>query len=282
MTDRDQDDRPPGSVFEADWLTLREAVDHRSRAVELMEPLRQEWRTRGWNRIVDLGSGTGSNVRYLAPRLPGPQSWTLVDHDAALLRQAGFPAEAGAPVLVTGDLAREGLSALAGADLCAATALLDLVSQTWLDQVVEACVGGARGALFTLTYDGTVAWEGSASPEDDAFILELLNSHQERDKGLGGALGPRAAFEARASFERAGYRTWLVPSPWRLAASDRAVVGRLVEGWEEAAREESPGDTRRITRWAELKYGEAAGASFALTVGHLDLLALPPEVDGME
>lgn len=279
MTDHEQDERPPGSVFEADWLTLREAVDHRSRAVELMEPLRQEWRTRGWSKIVDLGSGTGSNVRYLAPRLPGPQAWTLVDHDAALLRQASFPAEAGAPVLVTGDLAREGLAMVADADLCAATALLDLVSRTWLDQVVEACVQGARGALFTLTYDGTVAWEGSGSPEDDAFILDLLNSHQERDKGLGGALGPRAAVEARASFERAGYRTWLVPSPWRLDASDRAVVERLVDGWEEAAREQSPGDTGRITRWAESKHGEASAASFALTVGHLDLLALPPEVD---
>ena len=75
----------PDGVFGADWLRLREPVDHRSRAEGHLPVLAEEWRRRGWSRIVDLGSGTGSNARYLAPRLPGAQQWTLVDHDADLL-----------------------------------------------------------------------------------------------------------------------------------------------------------------------------------------------------
>ena len=38
--------------------------------------------------IHDLGSGTGSMSRWLAPRLPGPQHWVLHDRDADLLARA--------------------------------------------------------------------------------------------------------------------------------------------------------------------------------------------------
>ena len=38
--------------------------------------------------VHDLGSGTGSMARWLAPRLPGPQHWVLHDRDAGLLARA--------------------------------------------------------------------------------------------------------------------------------------------------------------------------------------------------
>ncbi|WP_106418212.1 class I SAM-dependent methyltransferase [Salinicola tamaricis] len=38
--------------------------------------------------LVDLGCGSGSNLRYLAPQLRTPQYWRLVDHDASLLEHA--------------------------------------------------------------------------------------------------------------------------------------------------------------------------------------------------
>ena len=82
--------------FTADWLALREAVDHRSRPEGLLVPLRAWWRARGASHVVDLGSGTGSNLRYLAPRLDPGQRWRLVDHDRELLRRAGAGQVAGA------------------------------------------------------------------------------------------------------------------------------------------------------------------------------------------
>ena len=74
--------------FAPDWLALREPVDHRSRAQTLLPLLQTAWSANGWTRILDLGSGTGSNIRYQGPRLIGPQEWTLLDHDAELLAQA--------------------------------------------------------------------------------------------------------------------------------------------------------------------------------------------------
>jgi len=279
MSTSDERGPPPGSTFEADWLSLREAADHRSRSAELLAPLLREWRTRGWRSIVDLGSGTGSNVRYLAPRLPQPQDWVLVDHDRLLLERASIPMEAGTPTRVVGDLAEEGLEAVGDADLCVAAALLDLVSGAWLGRVIERCVRGGRGALFSTTYDGTFAWDRDASHADDHLVLDLLNRHQTRDKGLGAALGPRAAFVARTLFERVGYRTWLVPSPWRLGPPERALAERLLDGWVAAATEQSPREADRIERWASAKRGRLDAGTYTLTVGHLDLLALPRESD---
>ena len=84
--------------------------------------------------VHDLGSGTGSMLRWLAPLLPGPQRWVLHDRDPGLLDRAGaaVPVAAdGSPVEVTtrqGDLTRLTAADLADADLVTASALLDMFS----------------------------------------------------------------------------------------------------------------------------------------------------------
>src|SRR5262250_2634007 len=95
------------------WLALREAADAAARAPELVERVRRHLAARphaarlhaGRLRldIHDLGSGTGSMGRWLAPQLPGPQHWIMYDRDADLLAQAtvgftGVAAAEGAPV----------------------------------------------------------------------------------------------------------------------------------------------------------------------------------------
>ena len=277
------------ATFDPAWLALREPVDHRSRADAAMSLLGRAWRAGGWSRIVDLGSGTGSNLRYLAPRLPGIRSWTLVDRDADLLARATVPGDV-ETTRVVGDLATEGLDAIAesNADLVTASALLDLVSKEWLGALVAACRESGRAALFALSYDGGIQWhaaEGDPRPADDpddSLIRRSVNAHQRRDKGLGPALGPMAGLHAEAAFRAAGYRAWLLPSPWRLGPADAELVRALVEGWEAAAieqlREASPAgstDVDRVRSWAGRRRATIESGRFGLTVGHLDLLTLP-------
>jgi len=299
--------------FSLPWLAMREPVDHRSRAAELLPPLARWWRERGARRVLDLGSGTGSNPRYLAPRLPAGQEWTLLDHDPGLLESgAGLDGGSLARVArierVRGDLAGEGLARIRHAELVTASALLDLVSQSWLDRLVDACLDSGSAALLSLSWDGSIEWGlrrtgarrageahtatspgGSAGDEgrapdfgdagdetdpDDALVLDAVRGHQERDKGLGGALGPRAGAAAELSFRRAGYSTLLVPSPWRLGAADAELARALVAGWERAASEQRPEYAERFRRWA-LRRRASMTAGVSLVVGHVDLLALP-------
>lgn len=274
------DATPPDASFDAGWLALREPVDHRSRAHELIPLLAEVWRARGWVTVVDLGAGTGSNARYLAPRLPGDQRWILVDHDAALLEAARLPREVGRSDRRRGSLAREGLDALAGADLVAGAALLDLVGLAWLERVADACASRASAALFTTIYDGTISW---IVPDDTADLLATearvraaVNAHQRREKGLGPALGPGAASVAREVFAARGYRTWLAPAPWILDAADAPLARALLDGWASAAREQDARHADAMDRWADARRETVERGRFRLVIGHLDLLALPP------
>ena len=264
-------------TFTADWLALREPVDHRSRAADLVAPLAEWWGSRPGQRVLDLGGGTGSNLRYLAPRLPREQRWTLVDTDATLLERATGAAVAVPGVArverVTGDLDREGLELVPTADLVTASSLLDLVTHEWLERLVTTCRAAGNAALLTLTWDGAMTWDDT--DPDDALVAEAVRSHQRRDKGMGPALGPAAGPAAERAFRAAGYHTRLRPSPWRLGANDASLARALIDGWGAAASEERPEDAPLIRGWAERRRATAA-LRFGLEVGHVDLLALPP------
>ena len=64
----------------AQWLALREPFDIAARSVALTEAVARALPQNRAVRIVDLGTGTGSNLRYLARHFPADQRWTLVDN----------------------------------------------------------------------------------------------------------------------------------------------------------------------------------------------------------
>ena len=209
------------------------------------------------------------------------QAWTLVDHDPALIARATAASLERVPGvarvdIVCGDLAREGIEVVAGADLVTASALLDLVSQTWLDRLVEACRSARTAVFFALTWDGAIEWSPHGDP-DDELVADAVRAHQRRDKGTGTALGPSAGPGAERAFISAGYRTQLVPSPWVLGPNERSLVIALIEGWARATEELRPTHAERVRAWADRRVRIARSDPFRLVVGHSDLLALPPE-----
>jgi len=201
----------------------------------------------------------------------------LLDRDSDLLDRATGAAVAVAGVArvecVTGELDREGLELVPGADLVTASALLDLVTHEWLERLAATCRAAGNAVLLALTWDGTITW--SDADPDDALVAEAVRSHQLRDKGMGPALGPAAGPAAERAFRVAGYHIWLRPSPWRLGAADASLARALIEGWGTAASEQCPEDAPLIRGWAERRRATAA-RRFGLEVGHVDLLALPP------
>ncbi len=268
-------------TFDAGWLGLREPIDHRCRSPFVATVLHKWWSENGSSRVLDLGTGTGSNLRYLAPLLSGPQQWTLLDHDPDLLSRIRAPSPEVSVTPVRGELADEGLDAIRRADLVTGSALLDLVSADWVSSLVERCVTAECAVLFSLTYDGTIQWsvshgseEESPDPEDE-LVRTAVNAHQRGDKGLGPALGPTAASFAKGSLQEGGYRTWLRPSPWQLGPSEAKLAQALVAGWVEAAIQQVPEEAERLHAWAGRRFSTIANGEFALTVGHQDLLALP-------
>ena len=78
------------SGFSAQWLAMREVADARARNHDAVHALNR-WlpgasMLNGASiNICDLGCGTGSNLRWLAPHINARQCWRLFDNDPDLL-----------------------------------------------------------------------------------------------------------------------------------------------------------------------------------------------------
>jgi SAM-dependent methyltransferase len=284
------------SGFSPEWLELREPFDAAARSPTIAAFLPHTLAERS---VVDLGCGTGANLRYLAPRLGGAQEWLLVDDDRTVL--AAAPGElaawaagsgstcrsAAGEMLLDGaafacrarlralDLARDldALPIAAGA-LVTSSALLDLVSATWLLALAARCRTAGAAVLFALTYDGRVSAEPADA--DDALVRELVNEHQHGDKGFGPALGPGGAAAAVRAFASVGYEVQTAASDWHLPPAARALQTALITGWHDAAAALAPRRAAALARWRQRRFEHVERGRSALTVGHVDLAARLP------
>lgn len=295
-----------GATFSADWLQMREPFDAAARdaaadelgLVQRLASLRT--RTGRPLRVIDLACGTGANLRWLAPRLGGVQQWLAVDHDADLLRcwperlaavggaRVGPDGGLDQPLCFAGqgfevDIVRQQMDLMAtletlpwhAADLVTASALLDLVGVAWLHRLVKVSAASGVAMLMSLNVDGRHVW----TPEDplDAAVGHLFAEHQQRDKGLGPALGWRAVEVLQQALDSAGYRVFTAASDWWVdggaSPQAHAMQCALIDGMVAAAGEQSLASAPALQAWRERRLAMAGVGQ--LQVGHLDLLALP-------
>jgi SAM-dependent methyltransferase len=277
----------PGAPVTPDWLALREPADAAARSARLVDRLRGLLDERpGAGPIVvrDLGCGTGSMARWLAPRLPHPQRWLLHDLDPDLVARAA----AGAPDGVTaeprpGDLTELDAAQLTGTALVTASALLDLLTADEVARLAAACAAVGCPVLLTLSVTGG-ALLTPAEPLDAAFAA-AFDAHQRRTVGGRRLLGPDAAPAAAAAFRRLGYAVLRAPSPWRLGAAgtasedgpsdDRALIEQWLRGWVAAACEQRPELAAESDAYLRRRLDAAARGELRVVVGHADLLAVP-------
>jgi SAM-dependent methyltransferase len=264
------------SGFSADWLARREPHDLRARNAVVLNAVVASLAGNRSIRIVDLACGTGSTLRALAPRFPTGQNWRLVDNDLSLLaRVSAMALPAGATfTTVPIDLNRDLEAALDGPiDLVATSALLDLVSEAWLDRLVVEILARAIPIYAALSYDGRV--EISPSHSLDAAIVAALNIHQRGDKGFGPALGPTAASAAIARFESVGCAVVHGVADWVIGPSDRKFQMDVFGGWASAAREIGDLPLADTVEWLTFRRDEVAAGHSSLRVGHVDIFAQP-------
>ena len=134
------------------------------------------------------------------------------------------------------DLNRDLEAALDGPiDLVTTSALLDLVSEAWLDRLAVETLARSIPVYAALSYDGRI--EISPTNPFDAAIVAAVNAHQRRDKGFGPALGPTAADAAIARFESLGCSVIHGQADWVVGPHDREFQMEIFSGWASAARE---------------------------------------------
>lgn len=281
----------------SNWLALREPYDSRARSAALTDALAVALPRERELRVLDLGTGTGSNLRYLVNRLPHRQRWLLVDRDADLLeelprwtlkwaaangyealdkkegvtlRREAFTCELETRCADLGSLDANEL--FTGRDLVTGSALLDLVSERWLRELALKCRESRVAVLFALTYNGHSRCS-PVEPEDD-FVRGLVNQHQKtNDKGFGPAAGPDAVECAVRAFSDVGYDVRRESSDWVLPPDARDLQRQLITGWAEAATEIAPAQSSAIANWLARRLAHVDSNHSQVIVGHEDLAA---------
>jgi hypothetical protein len=264
------------SRFAAEWLALRERYDLAARNADVLDAVAASLKSAASAHVVDLACGSGSTFRALHPHLSAQQHWDLVDNDPDLLTLACSRNLAKGITLnaVPLDLGRNFEAALGDSiDLITVSALLDLVSETWLHQFSRAVVARALPLYAALTYDG----RADLSPADplDTAIVSAVNAHQRTDKGFGPALGPSAAGSAIARFEALGYSLVSGDSDWVIGPDDREMQNELLEGWAGAAREMGTLNGVEIAGWLTRRKAAVSRGLSSMRVGHVDFFAFP-------
>jgi SAM-dependent methyltransferase len=264
----------------AEWLALREHADAAARSMRLARLVGGHLSGRNPVRVLDLGTGTGSNIWYLLNHLGASrQQWLAVDRSPVLLSHLRDNASrrlAGRGERVAIDTREVDLGTLDFSELVAdrhlvtASALLDLVSDAWLRSLAEQSRAAGACTLFAITYNGRSACS-PVEPEDD-WILELFNRHQHRDKGLGGpAAGPDAVAAAVRAFTEVGYQVETEATDWRLDPSDDRLQRELIEGWAYAATETDRGSASAIADWRARRIAHVERGHSQIVVGHDDI-----------
>ncbi len=266
---------------------MREGADARARNPDVAEALAARLQLREAVSIIDLGCGSGANLRATAPLLPSRQSWTLVDLDAGLIRCARSTLAAWADEAVAdgdelrlrkgaadivvsfrqADLARDLPAILdGGADLVTASAFFDLTSAEFIRAMARALEQMRASFYGALIYNGVERWTPHR-PADNQ-ISSAFHRHQLRDKGFGPASGPMAPAHLADQFRLNGYSVIEGDSPWRLTRGDRMLIEELARGHAMAAAETGLVEAKTIEAWIK---AVRTGAE----IGHTDIFAAP-------
>lgn len=260
------------SGFSVPWLDLREPADRVARDMALVRQLAAHLDTKGDARLLDIGCGSGSTWRALAPLLPPQARWTLLDHDAALLAEAERRI-GNAVVFRAQDLNAVEALPLDGVDVVTASALFDLCSLPFCERLLRRLAVNGCGLYAALTYDGRIDW---THPHPlDVQVVADFNRHQTGDKGFGPALGPRAVAVLAELAQACGFAVQVAASPWRMGPGEAALQAAFLDGFRQPLLDIGSLAASRIEEWLAFRQAQIPLPGSLCVVGHADLLALP-------
>ncbi len=223
------------------WLNQRYEVDRQARNKEVESIFRARL-SAGKITIVDIGAGTGSNLRYYHGRLSAQeQHWYLVDQEKVLLEEtlANLDSEVNqceenvwqlrhnqkdiVVHFVEADVFTNSIDPfLERADLILSNAFFDLASAVQLRDFLGKLDFGRQTFLSTINYTGMRFIPGDT---EDGYWIDHYEEHMRRDRPEGRSTGPDCVGLIIEFFEHQDLRYHVGGSNWELKEGSPLIQG---------------------------------------------------------
>lgn len=284
-------------MFDPNWLQERYPFDADARNKEREWEAIHQFAYLDHVHLVDLGTGTGSNVRYYLEQFPQNQTWHCVEEDGALkemfwqnikqlAKTEGYELEWNGEALkmsksghwvnihfVEGNLMElDSLVDLLRTDFILANAVFDLFSEAQFSELIHIISHHSLSLFFSLNYEGMKFFP---SEEADVFYIDQYNAHMKRPQPFGHGMGPDASQLMEKAFRTALAEVKLGESIWEIGEKDEKMLTYLLGFFEDALADwwKTTEEKAAFIAWIGRKKTMIQEQQLAANVYHQDVLA---------
>ena len=203
--------------FNNSWLFQREKIDNLSKSKLLIQKINNSLKDFDNIRIIDLGTGTGSNFRYLSKKIKFKnQYWTLMDISKSSLNEArnniNFNKKIKKISIINNDIIKNiNKTKFDNFDLVSGSAFLDIMPKKWFKSFYHKNIN-TKIIYFSINYDGLFKFY--PNHKLDKKVLSLFNYDQKSKKANNlKAVGPDCSNIINKHFLKT-HKTYLINSNW--------------------------------------------------------------------
>ena len=285
------------TYFTQKWMNAREEYDMCSRSSILDYYLREN---DNLEKIVDIGSGTGSFLRWLIINKYNFEKMLMIDQDEKLLNKV-FKITRNLSIdknlllkkissnlfhldssnqnilseirIMKGDISKL-FKYIYKYNFISFSAIADILPKLFLDKLFSIQLNN-KTILFSICYDGKVSWNNKN--KYDKYIMKKFNEHQQSLKNDNYTLGPASISYIKKKAKQKLYKVKIMDSPWKLNSdnvSSRDFHQQYINTIYKALQKDKNTDTLILKEWIHDKSEKIKKGKLKTIVNHKDILLL--------
>jgi glucose-6-phosphate isomerase len=264
------------TYFTQKWMNAREEYDMCSRSSILDYYLREN---DNLEKIIDIGSGTGSFLRWLIVKKYKFEKMLMIDQDEKLLNKV-YKITRGLSIdknlllkkassnlfhldspnqnilseirIMKGDISKL-FRYIYKYNFISFSAIADILPKLFLDKLFSVQLDN-KTILFSICYDGKVSW--NIKNKYDKYIIKKFNEHQQSVKNDNYTLGPASISYIKKKAKQKLYKVKIMDSPWKLNSdnvSTRDFHQQYINTIYKALQKDKNTDTLILKEWTHDK-----------------------------
>ena len=284
--------------FSLSWIKAREKYDSKHRSNLLKEQYKKD--KSFFNKIIDLGSGNGSFLRYCHNKKIVFEEMLLIDYNSKLLRDfypstynylngTNYNILKESPTkyqlkkidiikpkniqLMNTDILKS-LDIINNYNLISLSAMSDILPILFIKKLLNK-VGKNKIIYFSICFDGSIKWD--SSHKYDKYVLTMFNKHQEMNKSSGYVVGSKSIKLIKEYSEKKKYSFQIKDSSWELKSYDenaKYFQKMYLDTIYKPLKKDDITDKDMLSEWRKVKLKDIVSGKSKITVGHQDILIL--------